>query len=263
MGICFSDLGPTFPPQLVDALLTGDVVFFCGAGISAPQMPTFKGLVGQCFGLLKVPMEPAETWSYQEGRYEEALGSLRRRIVDPTELTRVVTEILQPPDEADLEHHRTILRLSRDLDSRPTIVTTNFDTLIERALAEIDPNAAPTLSFAGQALPLPGSSDFAGIIHLHGRISDGNIGLTQTPLIMTSADYGDAYMRSGWASRFLFDLVRCKTIVLVGYSAGDAPVRYFLNVLEADRERFRELKPVYALDGIKRMKSRPTRGGAP
>lgn len=46
-------------------------------------------------------------------------------------------------------------------------------------------------------------------------------------LVITSADYGDAYMRSGWASRFLFDLCRCKTIVLVGYSAGDAPVRYF------------------------------------
>ena len=55
-------------------------------------------------------------------------------------------------------------------------------------------------------------------------------------------------MRSGWASRFLFDLARCKTIVLVGYSANDAPVRYFLNVLESDRERFPDLKQVYALD---------------
>ena len=61
-----------------------------------------------------------------------------------------------------------------------------------------------------------------------------------------SADYGDAYMRSGWASRFLFDLARCKTIVLVGYSASDAPVRYFLNVLEADRVRFPDIKRVYA-----------------
>ena len=54
-------------------------------------------------------------------------------------------------------------------------------------------------------------------------------------------------MRSGWASRFLFDLARCKSIVLVGYSANDAPVRYFLNVLEADRARFPDLKTVYAL----------------
>ena len=195
-------------------------------------------------------MEPAEARSCAEGRYEEALGALRRRIVDPAELTRVVTDMLKACDGADLEHHRTILRLSRDLESRPIVITTNFDTLIERALAENDPKAAATLSFAGQALPLPGTPEFAGIVHLHGRVGDEQMGLTQTPLVMTSADYGDAYMRSGWASRFLFDLVRCKTIVLIGYSAGDAPVRYFLNVLEADRERFRELKPVYALDGI-------------
>jgi hypothetical protein len=55
-------------------------------------------------------------------------------------------------------------------------------------------------------------------------------------------------MRSGWASRFLFDLVRCKTLVLVGYSANDAPVRYFLNLLEGDRDRFEDLRTVYALD---------------
>lgn len=55
-------------------------------------------------------------------------------------------------------------------------------------------------------------------------------------------------MRSAWASRFLFDLCRCKTLVLIGYSASDAPVRYFLNVLEADRARFPDLRPVYALD---------------
>jgi hypothetical protein len=68
--------------------------------------------------------------------------------------------------------------------------------------------------------------------------------------VLTSAEYGDAYMRSGWAARFLFDLARCKTLVLVGYSAGDAPVRYLLNVLQADRERFTDLRPVYALDGV-------------
>lgn len=65
-------------------------------------------------------------------------------------------------------------------------------------------------------------------------------------MVLTSPDYGDAYMRSGWAARFLFDLARCKTIALVGYSANDAPVRYFLNVLEADRTRFPDLRQVYA-----------------
>ncbi|MCP3732568.1 SIR2 family protein [Sphingomonas sp. MG17] len=166
-------------------------------------------------------------------------------------MVRSVVALLQPPAEVDLSHHTTILRLSRDLENRPAIVTTNFDTLIERAFLQTED--APTvraLSFAGQDLPPPGAAGFGGIIHIHGRIADQAIELEETPLVVTSADYGDAYMRSGWASRFLFDLCRCRTIVLVGYSAGDAPVRYFLNVLEADRQRFPDLRPVYALDAV-------------
>ena len=64
------------------------------------------------------------------------------------------------------------------------------------------------ISFAGQAQPAPGSQSFSGIIHIHGRLADAAIGLESAPLVLTSADYGDAYMRSGWASRFLFDLAR-------------------------------------------------------
>ena len=59
--------------------------------------------------------------------------------------------------------------------------------------------------------------------------------------VPTSTDYGDAYIRSGWASRFLYDLARYKLIELVGYSANDLPVRYLLSVFEADRTRFPEL----------------------
>lgn len=251
MSVQFSNEGPAFPEQLVDSLLSGNVVFLCGAGVSAPQLPTFDGLVRQCFARLNMVMSGSEEASFQDKRYEEVLGSLSRRVVDPDVMTRTLVEQLQTPVSPDFSHHRTILRLSRNLDNRPVIVTTNFDTMLEQALLEIEPaERIRKLSFAGQDLPSPGSTSFGGIIHLHGRIADQHIQLEETPLVVTSADYGDAYMRSGWASRFLFDLCRCKTIVLVGYSAGDAPVRYFLNVLEADRQRFPDLQPVYALDSV-------------
>lgn len=105
------------------------------------------------------------------------------------------------------------------------------------------------MSLAGQDLPPPGGGDFCGIIHLHGRLADPDRSLDPSPLVMTSSDYGDAYMRSAWASRFLFDLMRCRSLVLIGYQANDAPVRYFLNVLESDRERFEDLRDAYAFDG--------------
>lgn len=263
MSLCFSKEGPAFPEQLVDALLTGDVVFLCGAGVSAPQLPGFEGLVKQCFDRLNLEMSTSEQKSFEDGRFEEVLGSLSRRIVDPVDMIRTVVELLQPPAQPDLTHHRTILRLSRNLDNRPVIVTTNFDTMLEKALLDVDgAKQVRALSFAGQDLPSPGSAGFGGIIHLHGRVADEHIELEETPLVVTSADYGDAYMRSGWASRFLFDLCRCKTIVLVGYSASDAPVRYFLNVLEADRQRFPDLRPVYALDAVDAREEADVRWGA-
>jgi NAD-dependent SIR2 family protein deacetylase len=211
MSLRFSAAGPEFPEQLVDALLTGDVVFLCGAGVSAPHLPGFGALVTRCFAGLNVDMSASEQLSFKENRFEEALGSLSRRIVNPADMTRAVVAELQPPVNADLSHHRTILRLSRDLENRPAIVTTNFDMLIERALIETeDADQVRAFSFAGQDLPQPGSAGFGGIIHIHGRIADPDLGLAETPLIVTSADYGDAYMRSGWASRFLFDLCRTR-----------------------------------------------------
>lgn len=227
--------------------MAGNVVFLCGTGISAPQLPDFKSLVDRTYARLGVEMDASEQRSYDGQRFEEVLGALGRRLADPEAMMRAASELLAVPADPQLDQHRTVLRLSRDLSNRVLTVTTNFDTLLERALDLPAPLVRPQ-SFAGQSLPAPGGAGFSGIIHIHGRLVDPTLGLDPTPLVLTSADYGDAYMRSGWASRFLFDLARCKTIVLIGYSANDAPVRYFLNVLEADRVRFPDLHPVYALD---------------
>lgn len=230
-------------------MMAGEVVFLCGTGVSAPQLPDFKTLVDQVYEHLGVERSPSENKAYDAGRFEEVLGSISRGLADPAAMVRAASELLGVPADPRLEQHITILRLSRDLDNRILAVTTNFDTLLERGFASVAPLLpAKQASFAGQALPPPGSPDFSGIIHIHGRLQDDALDLEATPLVLTSADYGDAYMRSGWASRFLFDLARCKTIVLVGYSANDAPVRYFLNVLEADRARFPDLRQVYAFD---------------
>ncbi len=247
----FSEDGPDFPAELLDALLAGEVVFVCGAGVSAPQLPGFAGLVACVYQNLRLEPDPGEAAAIKDMRYEEALGSLARRLVHESKMYQAVETILRPPVHPDLSNHHALLRLSRDLDNRYSLVTTNFDPLFERAVAnERGDDFARQVSVAGQSLPAPGSEQFHGIIHLHGRLADHGLNLARTPLVLTSAEYGDAYMRSGWASRFLFDLARCKTLVLVGYSASDAPVRYFLNVLQADRERFTDLKTVYALDAV-------------
>ncbi|MFY0661346.1 MAG: SIR2 family protein [Shimia sp.] len=248
MPVSFFPECPEFPDKLVNELIKGEVVVLCGAGISAPQLELFKALTSGVFEDLSVVMSAGEIESFEAGRYEEVLGSLARRLAQPEKVQDSVCNRLRKPDKADLSQHRTLLRLSKDVENRSTIVTTNFETLLEHAHGTL-PNdeTVDKISFAGQALPAPGSSGFHGIVHLHGRLDDQELNLRRTPLVLTSSDYGEAYMRSGWASRFLFDLSRCRTILLVGYSAGDAPVRYFLNVLESDRSRFSDLRSVYAL----------------
>ena len=41
---------------------------------------------------------------------------------------------------------------------------------------------------------------------------------------------------------FIYDAARLFNLVLVGYSANDAPMRYLLNAVAADRSRFTDLK---------------------
>ena len=74
------------------------------------------------------------------------------------------------------------------------------------------------------------------------------LGLAESELILTSADFGDAYLRDGWASQYIEDRMRLNTMVLVGYAAEDPALRLLLETLDADRERFRDLQEVYAIE---------------
>ena len=149
----FSDDGPEIPSPLVDALLRGEVVFLCGAGISATQLRGFAGLVDRCYEELNLQKDRSEQISYNAGRFEEVLGSLSRRIVDSEDLVRTVSGLVKLPESPDLSHHRTVLRPSRDLENRPTIATTNFDTLIEHAWRSVDVRRRSFQQQASQVKP--------------------------------------------------------------------------------------------------------------
>ncbi len=69
----FTPLGPDFPEDLINALLEGDVVFLCGAGVSAPQLPNSENLVRQVYASVGEERTPAEEHAFSVGRYEEAL----------------------------------------------------------------------------------------------------------------------------------------------------------------------------------------------
>lgn len=111
----------------------------------------------------------------------------------------------------------------------PQVVPTNFDLLFEKAAGqELTTHVGPALSdFAsGQA--------FNGLVYLHDRMNlETAPGKGRQGLVVSSSDFGRAYLAEGWATRFVRDLLNQYIGVLLGYSANDPSVRYLLQGLNA------------------------------
>lgn len=246
----FLEHGTDIPDELIRAVTAGDAVFLCGAGVSRRVgLPSFEGLTEDVYRYLGETRhnEPAELRAFERKEYDRALRSLEKRTHRPGTPSRVRVAVanLLAVKEVDVPDHMALLQLSRDADGRPKLLTTNFDTLFERAALAA---GLKVPSHAVKSIPKPGGAQDYGILHLHGRISDDIVGLDETDLILTSADFGDAYLRDGWASQYIEDRMRMNNLVLVGYGAEDAALRLLLETLDADRERFRDLKDIYAIE---------------
>jgi SIR2-like domain len=248
----FIEASADIPSELIHAVNDGEVIFLCGAGVSrGVGLPSFQKLTDDVYTSLGESQanEAAERIAYESKEYDRVLRSLERRTLLPGTDSRVrvaVADLLAPPNGADLSRHLSLVHLSRDRSGRrPRLLTTNFDTLFERAAQEASITCS---SHAVKSIPRPGSPRDYGILHLHGRLADHLLNLDGSDLILTSADFGDAYLRDGWASQYIEDRMRLNTLVLVGYAAEDAAFRLLLETLDADRERFRDLKDIYAIE---------------
>jgi SIR2-like domain len=250
-GMRFLQGTPDIPDELIRDVTEGNAVFLCGAGVSMRvNFPSFKRLTERIYiEMGETPQnEPAEDEAMRRGEYDRALRSLEKRTHLPKAPSRVrlaTAKLLTAPAGLSVPDHLTLLRLSRDHEGRPRLLTTNFDSLFEYA-AEQGKIDCP--SYAGKAIPRPGTADDHGVLHIHGRIADAVLEIPRSDLILTTADFGDAYLRDGWLSRYIEDRMRLNTLVLVGYAAEDTAMRLLLDTLDADRDRFRDLKSIYAID---------------
>ncbi len=243
---------PDIPDALIRDVIDGNAVFLCGAGVSMrANMPSFQQLAERVYAEIgeNPDNEAAEREAMQRREYDRALRSLEKRTHLPKTPSRVrvaVAKLLAPTPGVLLPDHLVLLRLSRDADGRPKLLTTNFNSLFERAARAGGLINVP--SHAGAAIPRPATADDHGILHLHGKIADAAFDVLPSDLILTSADFGDAYLRSGWAARHIEERMRLNTLVLVGYAAEDVAMRLLLETLDADRQRFRDLKSIYAIE---------------
>ena len=261
------------PERLMLAHARGEVLFICGAGISRPaDLPDFRQLVldvydnldtgvravlgglpqgacnqwlANCDGL--TDQQSAEVKRFIAGDYDVVLGMLERRLDDKTrgdsQVRREVASRLRVGGKpATL--HRTLMRLA-DRGGSTTIVTTNFDLLLETAAKSLIPRIA---TYSLGSIPRPSrQTEFAGVLHIHGALDRDPQRFSE--LVLSDQDFGEFYLRRRVVPDFIYDAARLFHLVLVGYSANDPPMRYLLNAVAADGSRFDDLKERFTFFG--------------
>ncbi len=236
----------------------GEVVFFCGAGVSMPAgLPSFQGLVEAVLTNLLPTREmckPGSTealaWkAFDDDKYDEALDILespREGGYEPKDVRERVRDHLTKPKIKTLKNHFILARLA-DLDKDDgRLVTTNFDPLFERAqrkLRKVEQSSHKLLVHVAPALPPAKPETSRGLTYLHGKLGHSR---DDRRLVLTMADFGTAYMLEGWARRFVIELFRDYHIVFMGYRVEDPTMRYLVSALAAAREENRHFREAYA-----------------
>jgi hypothetical protein len=231
----FVEDGPDIPDELLEARDRGEVIFVCGAGISMPAgLPSFLMLAKQVVADLGVSKghgahvlldQIANTNDELQPPIDQVFNRLRKEYGPLVQ--EAVFKRLKIKKNSSLEKHKLLLDLSTDANGVPRLVTTNFDYLFEMARKGLRKYIAPELPDLNIVPAL------TGIVYLHGRMLSKRSEQSDTAqIILSSSDFGRAYLAQGWATRFVRDLLQRFTVVLLGYSASDPPIRYLLEGLE-------------------------------
>lgn len=235
--------GPDIPDALLQAHEDGRVVFFCGAGISYPAgLPGFKGLVEKIYQLNGTVPSEIENDALIRLQYDATLDLLERRLPGQHLAMRTALAAALAPNmrkKGATETQAALLRLARSRDGGLRLVTTNFDRLFHKAAKRID---QPFREHAAPMLPIPKNSRWDGLVYLHGLLPDKFDETALSRLVVTSGDFGRAYLTERWAARFVSELFRNYVVCFVGYSINDPVLRYMMDALAADR-RLGEVTP--------------------
>ena len=227
--------GPDIPEKLLQAHEDGKVAFFCGAGISYPaRLPGFGGLVDGLYEELRYPPSAVQRAAIKGKRFDTAIALLERDIAGGRpRVRRAVAKILTPDLDAPgaTTTHEALLSLSRNAEGRTRLITTNFDRLFEEVIGA-DPRGPNR--FQAPLLPVP-KNRWNGLVYLHGLLETKPDEDNLESLVLSSGDFGLAYLNDRWAARFVSELFRNFTVCFVGYSIDDPVLRYMMDALAADK----------------------------
>lgn len=247
----FVKYGPNVPDKLIQAHEEGRVVFFCGAGISFPAgLPGFGKLVNSLYSELGVIPDDVQKQALKNGQFDTAV-SLLESIKQTPEWRRDVreklSELLKPDFSSpkSTQTHKSLLRLSTTNDKKMRLITTNFDTVFQKAAEE---ERIEIKEFSAPLLPVP-KKRWDGLVYLHGLLPRDKNGLNH--LVISSGDFGLAYLTERWAARFVSELFRTYTVCFIGYSLNDPVLRYMMDALAADKQLGESPPEMYAFGNYK------------
>ncbi|MFC5051070.1 SIR2 family protein [Rubritalea spongiae] len=242
--------GPDIPERLLEAHEEGKVVFFCGAGISYPAgLPDFEGLVEKIYKLSGTNKSVVEKAALKKWRYDETLDLLERRLGDRERVRRALASSLEPRWGKDgaKDTHSALLKLACDAEGKTRLVTTNFDRIFEQVIKK---EKLEVPSCPAPYLPIPKKSMWNGVVYLHGLLAKKEPSLEElNRLVVTSGDFGKAYLYERWAARFVSELLRNYTVCFVGYSIDDPVLRYMMDAISADALLGEQTPEAYAFAG--------------
>lgn len=232
----FTSHGPDIPDALLQAHEEGRLVFFCGAGISYPAgLPDFKGLVEEIYRLNGTVPSAFERDALERKQFDATLDLLERRLPGQRlDVRRALAQALKPKlrRKGATDTQAALLRLARNREGTLRLVTTNFDRVFHAAAKRI---GRTFQEYAAPMLPIPKNSRWNGLVYLHGLLPGKADDTALNRLVVTSGDFGLAYLTERWAARFVSELFRNYVVCFVGYSINDPVLRYMMDALAADR----------------------------
>lgn len=228
---------PDLPNELLKAHEEDKLVFICGSGISVNAgLKLFKGLTNQVLDDLGGSLDKEEKKAKKNTEFDKVFSLLEREHrFGPVQVRESVKKNLTHSTEANLSVHESILQLARNKKGNLKLITTNFDTVFESCDSTIKVYNAPLL-------PIPKPERWSGLIHLHGNIEDD-----LRNLVLSSNDFGTAYLTERWASRFITELFSHYTVLFIGYSIDDSVMKYLMDALAAERKRNPKIGNAFAL----------------
>lgn len=231
--------GPSIPDDLLLARDQGRVIFFCGAGVSRAyaKLPDFFGLANKVIKRLVIDdNDPSYKLMQEAGKIEGNVGipgvisadsifGYLERDFTKRDIEEAVASALKPKANCNLTAHKILLDLATTSEGTVQLVTTNFDRLFDKCGRKLQVWQPPRLP--NPSMP----EEINGIIYLHGRSTLKYTAAEDGGFVLSSSDFGRAYLSDGWATNFIRGIFQDYVVVFVGYSADDPPVRYLLEAL--------------------------------